>query len=676
LLFFCILQSNMKHVISFSLAIYIFTLLSLGSCATSNKIKDGSTAMEYKKYALAISLFKKELETINGDDAKATIQYNLGKCYENLLDYQQALSYYGQSAASVKSAKAALGSANMLKQLMQYREAATQYEALINVPSIASEARTQAAVCRSLLIQMQNVPKNLDISALSEHSLNSDYGVSLYDDDFLVVTSDRVDATGGTNYEWTGRKFSDLFLMHKETGTTTRFDSVINTEKNEGTPVFAKDQSFMVFVRCEASGNETDDHCKLMITKRINGYWGEPSMLPFVNANADYRQPALFEGDSVLLFTAKSDEEANGYDIFYAEWDGNTFVEPSPMPSIINTKSDEAFPTSDADTLYYSSTLPNGYGGMDIYKTYLMKDGSWAKPFHLPYPYNTGADDFSFIPDRSPHSPNILSKGFFTSSRSNNGTDKIYTYRILKNVDTPDTPTPTKEEPKAQKNYDIYVALKVNTPTYVNGEPSQGLIGKKSLPFAWIAVRDSKGKEILKQKADKNGLFLNQISSGEEYTFYVSKDSFLNNSLVLNTRELKMETDQNSITINKEILLDKIYRGKEILLENIYYEYDKWDILDEAKPSLDRLVSMLHSNPQIKIELGSHTDCRGNEIYNEELSAKRAQSAIDYLVSKGVAVSRLTSKGYGELLPAVNCTCESCSEEEHQANRRTSFKIL
>ncbi|MFM8490043.1 MAG: OmpA family protein, partial [Bacteroidota bacterium] len=110
-----------------------------------------------------------------------------------------------------------------------------------------------------------------------------------------------------------------------------------------------------------------------------------------------------------------------------------------------------------------------------------------------------------------------------------------------------------------------------------------------------------------------------------------------------------------------EIVLDKIYRQTEIVLENIYYDYDKWDIRKDAEPSLDKLAEILRQNTDIKIQLGSHTDCRGNDAYNLSLSQKRAQSAVNYLISKGIDPSRLTAAGYGETSPAASCACARCT---------------
>jgi peptidoglycan-associated lipoprotein len=668
----------MRNLYYRSLPLFIaLCIVLLSSCGTSNKVANGSTAFDLKKYSLAISLFNQEFEKLSRKEDKGEVALKLGQCYEKLLDYTHAYEQYKIAESYKAGNKATLGKAYMLKQMMRYDEAAAQFDLLKNNTTFAAEARQQIVVCKSLNSQLLSASRNLSIEPMKFSSISSDYGVSIYDNDFLVVSSDREDATGTSKYDWTGNKFSDLFLVDKESGNMKRFDSVINTDKNEGTPTFNHDYTKMIFVRCAASGQEKDDYCKLMMSNRINGFWTDGVVLPFSVPNVNYGQPAFFENDSVLIFSIKTDNEAKGYDLYYAQYDGTNYVDPYPLPESINTAADEHFPTTDGDTLYYSSNAKNGFGGLDIYKTWLKKDGSWQKPILLNYPYNTGADDFSYIIDRyAPKNRNVISQGYITSSRENNGKDQIYSFKVLKEINEDKKEEVTVVTKKDNKIIDVYVALKVNTPTFANNDPNTKPIGKKSVPYAMVSVKNKNGKEVAKQKADKYGLFLSQLNSEEEYTVYVSQDSFLNNSLPLSTLNLKIDEGQTSITLNKEILLEKIYRGKEIVLENIYYEYEKWDIRDDAKPSLDKLVIILSTNPAINIELGSHTDCRGDDAYNENLSSKRAQSAIDYLTDKGIERKRLSAVGYGERAPAVSCDCASCTEEQHQTNRRTSFKIL
>ena len=158
--------------------------------------------------------------------------------------------------------------------------------------------------------------------------------------------------------------------------------------------------------------------------------------------------------------------------------------------------------------------------------------------------------------------------------------------------------------------------------------------------------------------------------------FLASADGYLRQAATFSAVNLPEDAEKPEQVYELEIVLDKIFVGKEIRLENIYYDFDQSFIREDAKPTLAALAQLLSRNPEIRIQLSSHTDCRGSDVYNEQLSQRRAQAAVDYLIELGIAPSRLTAKGYGESLPANTCVCNRCTEDEHQYNRRTTFTIV
>ena len=166
------------------------------------------------------------------------------------------------------------------------------------------------------------------------------------------------------------------------------------------------------------------------------------------------------------------------------------------------------------------------------------------------------------------------------------------------------------------------------------------------------------------------------LDDNTEYAFTASKSGFLTNAARFSSAGIGRDPALEEQVYELEVVLDKIYLNKEIILENIYYDFDKWDIREDAKPTLNALAENLRLNPSIRIQLASHTDCRGNDAYNLELSQKRAQSAVDYLIAAGIDALRLSPKGFGETQPSVDCLCTRCTEEQHQANRRTTFAIV
>jgi outer membrane protein OmpA-like peptidoglycan-associated protein len=184
------------------------------------------------------------------------------------------------------------------------------------------------------------------------------------------------------------------------------------------------------------------------------------------------------------------------------------------------------------------------------------------------------------------------------------------------------------------------------------------------------------GKEKRTVTVDEEGLFSIELKENTDYNFLASKENYLKNVNNFSTKGISKDPDNPELRFEIEIVLDKIFLDKEIRLENIYYDFDRWEIRDDAKPTLDEMIETLKLNSDIRIQLNSHTDCRGQNRYNEDLSQKRAQSAVDYLISKGIDPTRLVAKGYGENQLEVNCICARCTEAEHQQNRRTTFKII
>jgi outer membrane protein OmpA-like peptidoglycan-associated protein len=175
--------------------------------------------------------------------------------------------------------------------------------------------------------------------------------------------------------------------------------------------------------------------------------------------------------------------------------------------------------------------------------------------------------------------------------------------------------------------------------------------------------------------SDEEGFFTSQLDSGFAYQLMVNKEGYLSVNINFNTVNVKSQPG-DTIYFRQKVVLSKIYQNVEIVLDNIYYDYDKSDIRKDAEPTLDSLAQILTQNPKIQIELASHTDCRGNEDYNLNLSQKRAESVVRYLITKGIDSNRMIAKGYGESMLVDNCVCEACTEAQHQKNRRTTFKII
>jgi outer membrane protein OmpA-like peptidoglycan-associated protein len=646
--------------------------LTIISCSFSQKIKDGEMAFERKQYAVALELLEEEYEKTKNEAQKARKAWLLGQSLMKLLEYEDAKSWYNKAIIHGYGVEALASFARVSKLLEDYEGAIDAYQKIGNITGRKQETDRDILLCRQALDYKARAPE-YEVERIFENSSVSDYSPVIYDEQYLLFTSERKEVTGKDVYNWTGERFSDIFIMMKNGSDVKRFDSAINTTGNEGTPWFSSDMSTIYFTRCVGNGNG-DDFCKLMVSKQDFGLWTEPEELPFIQDKINYGHPTLIENDSVLVFVADIEQPGGTSDLYYTELtEDGMWTVPEKFPSSINSQGNEKFPTGDKDTLYFSSDYLPGMGGYDIFKTFLRKDGTWSVPINMGYPINSGGDDFSFIVDyKAKPKPNVIKQGFFSSSRKGSGKDDIFRFYMKappKDI-LPNTETEIKR--------DLFVTVKTFTPQFsIADDPNSPVVGRLPLGQTFIKIIDEvTGVKVAESYTDNNGFFYVEIPMGKKLKIVGAKLEYLNASNTINTENLVFTKDEKSKTINVELVLDKIYTDKEITLNNIYYDYDKWDIKDEAKPTLDLLVKLLNDNPQINIQLSSHTDCRGEEQYNTDLSQKRAQSAIEYLMSKGIPAARLVAKGYGETQLVDTCNCEQCDEAQHQKNRRTTFKVL
>ncbi len=656
----------MKKLFTPALMLIIF----ISACTYTQKVRDGAFAYDRKQYAVAIELLQKELKKTKEQAVKAEKAFLLGQSYKMINQLDQALVWYKAAYDYGYGVDALKEYAFGLKTNQEYTEAIQAFKDLGIEIGSPYEYRKEVAACKIALGWVKEKTKQYTISPAEFNSSNSDYAPFLYKDNQLVFTSDRSNSVGEETYNWTGNDFSDIFVVDLSSNVVQPFDNQINTEFNEGTAVFNNDYSEVYFTRCFGD-KKGDYYCKLMMSKINGDQWTVPVLLNFVQEQVNYGHPSISEDGSTLYFSCNSKEGWGGYDIWQSERTPEGWSEPILMSRSINTLKDEKFPFIDKDTLYFSSTGHPGMGGMDVFKSYRLKNGAWTPPKNLKPPINSGSDDFGYIVDyQSKRNAEVLQTGFFSSTRfDGKGGDDIYKFE--KRIPPPEPVVEDKPEIIYKMVLQGYVLEKL----YENpDDPGSKYLGRIPLPKSKVEVKF--GTATKSFEVDKNGFFTFELEENMEYNFLASKEGFLKNETSFSTFGVGKDPSNPIQTFEVEIVLDKIFLDKEIVLEDIYYDFDKWDIRRDAKPTLDKLANTMILNPDVSIQMGSHTDCRGNNRYNEDLSQKRAQSAVNYLISKGVASERLIAKGFGEDELRIDCVCARCSEEDHQQNRRTTFKIL
>jgi len=649
-------------------------LLSITACTYTMKIRDGRMAYERKQFAVAAKMLPGEISKLDSRVEKGKLAYLLADAYIQLNRPSDAVEWYQTAYDYGYGVEALEGKAYTLKRMEQYEEAILAFRDLGFEIGSPYEYRREISACEVAQGWKDIERQEYRVTNAVFNTGDADYAPVPYKDNSLVITSDRSTATGEETYNWTGNDFSDLFMVNLSNGDVKPFEQSINTVHNEGTVAFNKDYSQMIFTRCTSPSEDQDAYCQLYASDRSGERWSIPRPLSFQEDNVNYMHPALSPDGDKLYFSANHPEGWGGYDIYVSTWLGDDWDVPRLLGRSVNTPGNEQFPTVDRDTLYFSSNRHNSMGGLDIFRSYEMVNGNWAPAFNLKPPVNSGADDFALVIDRSqPTTGDVVQRGYFSSSRySGSGRDDIYTVEkvILPPPPEPEEPAETEEVDPIVK-LDVYVLEKIyQDPT----DPNSRVLGRRPLPGASLALEFGNTSDEV--TVGEDGKYSIELEEGKVYEFLAKKEGYLNNDATFSSQGIAPSPENLVQTYELEIELDKIFVDREIVLENIYYDFEKWDIRDDAEPTLDELTRNLRLNPEISIQLASHTDCRGNDRYNQQLSQRRAQSAVDYLIAQGIDEGRLSAVGYGEEQPAVDCVCARCTEEEHQSNRRTTFKIV
>ncbi|OAV45538.1 OmpA family protein [Lewinella sp. 4G2] len=651
----------------------LFALLSISSCTYTAKVTDGATAVDRKQYDVAIPMLQREFKKAKTRSVKGEVAMNLGTSYRETGNDEEAITWFQKAYDNNAGPDALREKAAALKRLERYEEAIQVYTDLGF--EIGSRYEFRKEIQGAELAQKwkdqetEGKERPYTVQAANFNSRGADYA-PVYFENQLIFSSDRQGGDGAENYKWTGRGFTDIYQTSVTGGAVTSFSDVINTPDHEGTPSFSADGQQVYFTRCVSPGKREDAFCGIYVSERNGGGWGPATKLPFVKPGVNYLHPAISATGDRLYFSALMEDGWGGYDIYVVnkKVDG-TWSDPILMNRAINTQGNEQFPTLDADTLYFASDGLVGMGGLDIYMTHPMANGRYSAPKNLGIPVNSGADDFSYtIVKRMGSGLDEKVLGFFSTARPGGaGADDIYEF--ARRTLPPPPPDPT---PIVYKNVlDVTVVEKILEDP---ADPQSRVRGLRPVPNATIVA--SIGAESRTVTTNEEGQLSLVLVDNQNYQFRAERDGYLAAEGVFSSRNLPKDPDAPEQRYELELEIEKIFLNAEIVLENIYYDFDESFIREDAQPTLNELASLLQRNPNINIELGSHTDCQGPEGYNQRLSQDRAQSAVNYLIERGIDGNRLTARGYGETQPVAECVCQRCTDEENQRNRRTTFRIV
>jgi peptidoglycan-associated lipoprotein len=441
---------------------------------------------------------------------------------------------------------------------------------------------------------------------------------------------------------WTGLSYLDLYSSKADiTGnwtTPTPLPGSVNGRFHEGPATFSADGKVMYFTRSDYYKfrlNKDDNavsHLKLFRAELLpDGQWGNIHQFAYNGEDHSTGHAALSSDGNTLYFISDRPGGLGGTDLYRCQRIGESWSEPENLGNTVNSPGNEMFPTLHGDTLYFSSNGHRTLGGLDIFRTWPVGDG-WSEPENLNYPINTPHDDFALVMMSDGRS------GFLSSNRS--GSDRIHRFEV----------------------HDPTLKLVGTFRNEANGEP---------MADVEVKLLDLTTGEVLTLLTGPDGTYAFDLKKDHEYRVSGGKNGMFTESRDLHTMGQKI-----SRTYREDFDLKEVVIEKPILVDNIYYDLDRWEIRPEAASELDKLARIFTDNPDLHFELSSHTDSRASDLYNLVLSEARAKSAVDYLIRKGVDPERITAKGYGKRRLVNHCRDGvECSEEEHQVNRRTEFKV-
>lgn len=637
-------------------------ILILTACSYQIKIKTGDQAFQSKQYANAIGFYKQELDHVSDQKDKAYKAFKLAQSYKYLSDYDQARSWFKKAYDWNYGLKALEEYAIALKNTGDYEAAILAYQELMQELKGGQEYKKDIQICKLNLewLKQKSVYyyKLTNLAAVNDKA--SDYSAVLNKGTALYFVSDRLSESKHNNskFAWTGRSFSDIYLF--DDGKVELMPEPINSNANEGPFCFNSLGNKLFFTRCDAN-DQVEDFCQIYESEFVEGTWTEPDWLDFGFRNANVIHPALYKSDSILIFSSNASGGVGQYDLYISYLQKDGWSVPVNLGEPVNSVMDEKFPVWYEDTLYFSSNGHPGLGGLDVFKTYKFTDSKWVPPVNLKVDINSEADDFGFFVDKNfVANDTVFQKAFLSSNRSFNRQDEIYSLELKKRTQELQPPGPKKYKWEVQVNIQFVAAE-----SYKSAD-------KKQLDSVDLIEKLSRNYVNTKS----NSKITLKVLPGESYTFLASRKNYLNNEFSFNTPPQPDLTSDSLFVLNVEVELIPVRFDEEFVIPELYYDFDKWDIRQDAVSSLTKLKNMLITNPLIKIRLGSHTDCRGEEQYNLDLSEKRAHSAMQWLIENGIKGSRLYHTGYGEKDPAIDCVCDKCSEVEHQKNRRTTFTLI
>ncbi|WP_179354667.1 OmpA family protein [Winogradskyella vidalii] len=578
------------------------------------------------------------LKLVEDNKADAYVYKQLADSYYHVFNVEEASNWYKRAVDNGQDAETYYRYAQVLKSQGNYDEANKQMDKFSEM--MPNDIRAKMHLKNPNYIpKLADVTKSFDVGGVAiNDAQQSDFGAVLSNDNILYFVSSR--KTSGKEDAWTNQPYLDIYKsVRNEEGNLSEPEEVseLNTVYHDGpltisadgkTVYFSRDgHSDGTFKKIKSNGVKVAQQGIYKATM-FEGKWGDVQALPINSVEYTVSHPSISSDGKTLYFASNMPNGIGDTDIWKISIDGDTYGEPVNLGPKVNTSGKEGFPYISGDNiLYFASSGHQGFGGFDVFKFDIDKNETAE---NLGNGVNTKNDDFAFSVNTSKQ------VGYFSSNRS--GVDNIYMaipicqFQVIANVKD------------------------AKTKAFISG--------------ANVTISDAQHNQLATQVTTKNGTTSFNVNCENKYTITVTKEGY--ETAIVLVEPSKGEDVNMDVALE---LVDEIITETEVKLNNIYFEFDKSNITNQGALELDRLVAIMKDHSEMKILVRSHTDAKGSDAYNLKLSESRAQSTMQYLISKGIDKDRLSAKGVGSLEPKIDCKA-NCSEEEYAQNRRSEFLIV
>jgi len=631
----------MKHL---KLIITLVILSSFSLTAQTKATKKADKHFAKFEFVEAIEDYNKLIEKGAAD---AYVYGRLAEANYNIFKTVEAEKWFAKALETSQEPEMIFKYSEMLKANGKYEASNTQMKKFASMRP-GDDRASMFMSNPDYLPKILERGKKFNVQNLDINSAVSDFGGTLKDGK-LYIASARNDAR--KTYGWNEQPFLDMYSFTKvEDGSyqnETMLDDKMNTKYHEGLLSFSPDgktvyfsrESFYENIYEKDSLSNTKYSVLHMFTATKSGdKFSNIEALPINSRNYSIKNPSVSVDGKTLYFASDMPGGFGKYDIYKASiGEGGKVGTPVNMGQKVNTEAHEMFPyISDNNTLYFSSIGHLGLGGMDVFYTKEI-DGKMAPIRNVGIPVNSNGDDFAFSINEA------TEEGFVSSNRAGGkGDDDIYAIK------------------KIQPLCDVQIVA-----TVIDNKT------KKPLAGATASLVDSKGNVLSTKTADKNGKVEYIVECDTDTELQVTMAEYESNKLSI--------AGSNQEEVMVEIALDPIEKivvpQERVVLNPIYFDYDKSNITAKAAFELDNLVQVMNKYPNMVIYATSHTDIRASDRYNDALSDRRAKTTVQYIISKGIDATRISGAGKGERELAIDCG-DNCSEEQHQINRRSQFRIM